>query len=393
MNVYIFHIQVCVYATPVQTIDAHCLAERVNKRCAEMRTNMKILKKFLAVSFSVMTLLSIAFIYNKVSNQPQNYASIMKYVNSAATQAVLNFDDALQKVTKSESGTSTLSVSGDLKSDLKVTDAKGNLVADSANTQDTSTNVTKAATTNTANGNFPEKIYPYRAMLTSAQQLVYDQVYDNAIKLTASFNISSAIDSDGLTNIMTAIFNDHPEIFWIDTSYSYGYTTKGTVVSVTLEFNDTASNISASKNKFNNAANTIIAKTSGLANDLEKEKMVYKSLMNIAIYDENSLLNQSAYSAMVNGSSVCAGYSRAFQYIMMQIDIPCYFCSGYANNGYHAWNIVKLNDIYYNVDLSWDDTIGDAGNTYSYEYFNIADSVFSKTHTRRDLSVKLPLCK
>jgi len=43
--------------------------------------------------------------------------------------------------------------------------------------------------------------------------------------------------------------------------------------------------------------------------------------------------------------------------------------------------------------LSWDDTIGDAGNTYSYEYFNIADSVFSKTHTRRDLSVKLPLCK
>jgi len=351
---------------------------------------MKVLKRFLAVSFGLMTILFVAFIYDKVSNQSQDYINIMKYVNSAATQAVLNFDDAIQKVTKATNSTSETE---NLKSNLKITDGKGNLVSDTANTQDTTVNKTNAATSSTVSGTFPEKTYPYRAMLTSTQQTVYDQVYQNAMKLNASFDIGSSIDKDGLTNIMTAIYNDHPELFWMDTSYSYGYTTKGTVVSIALEFNDTANNISASKNKFDSVANTIIAKTSGLSSDLEKEKMVYKSLMNIVTYDENSILNQSAYSAMVNGSSVCAGYSRAFQYIMMQIGIPCYFCSGYANNGYHAWNIVKLNNTYYNVDLSWDDSIGDANGTFSYEYFNIADNVFSSTHTRRDLSVKLPVCK
>jgi len=350
---------------------------------------MRKLIRFLAVSFSLMTILFVAFIYDKVTNQSQDYTNIMKYVNTAATQAVINFDDALQKVTDSTNSTNESSAIGNLKSDLKITDGKGSLVSDSSNTQNTSV---KTADT-TASSSLPEKMYPYRAMLTATQQTVYDQVYENAMKLNTSFNISSSIDKDGLTNIMTAIFNDHPEIFWMDTSYSYGYTTKGTVTSIALEFNDTANNISASKNKFDNVANTIIAKTSGLKSDLEKEKLVYKSLMNIAVYDENSLLNQSAYSAMVNGSSVCAGYSRAFQYIMMQIDIPCYFCSGYANNGYHAWNIVKINDVYYNVDLSWDDSIGDASGTYSYDYFNISDSVFSKTHTRRDLSTKLPVCK
>ena len=351
---------------------------------------MKILKKILAVSFGLMTILFVAFIYDKVSNQSQDYVNIMKYVNSAATQAVLNFDDAMQKVTKATNSTSETE---NLKSDLKITDGKGNLVSDSANAQDTTSNTTKAATSNTVITSFPELTYPYRAMLTATQQTVYDQVYENAMNLNASFNISSSIDKDGLTNIMTAIYNDHPEMFWMDTSYSYGYTTKGTVVSIALDFNDTVNNFTASKNKFDSVANTIIAKTSGLTSDLEKEKMVYKSLMNIVTYDENSVLNQSAYSAMVNGSSVCAGYSRAFQYIMMQIGIPCYFCSGYANNGYHAWNIVKINNVYHNVDLSWDDSIGDASGTFSYEYFNIADSSFSSTHTRRDLSVKLPVCK
>jgi len=354
---------------------------------------LKKLIKFLAVSFSLMTILCVAFIYDKIPKQSQDYANVMKYVSDAATQAVLTFDDALQKVTKSDNATTASSVSGNLKSDLKIADGKGNLVSDSANTQNATTNATKATTTNTGSSSFPENMYPYRVMLTATQQTIYDQVYENAMKLNASFNISGTLDSNGLTNVMTAIYNDHPELFWMDTSYSYGYTSKGTVVSIALEFNDTANNISASKNKFDNVANTIIAKTSGLANDLEKEKMVYKSLMNIDVYDENSLLNQSAYSAMVNGSSVCAGYSRAFQYIMMQIGIPCYFCSGYANNGNHAWNIVKINNVYYNVDLSWDDSIGDASNAYSFEYFNISDKNIASTHIRRDLSLKLPACK
>lgn len=98
-------------------------------------------------------------------------------------------------------------------------------------------------------------------------------------------------------------------------------------------------------------------------------------------------MSQSAYSGLVNGKTVCAGYSRAFQYLMMRLGIPCYYCTGYAGES-HAWNIVKLGDDYYNVDLTWDDTEGGL-----YDYFNKTDNDYADSHARQDLSIYLPPCE
>ena len=98
-------------------------------------------------------------------------------------------------------------------------------------------------------------------------------------------------------------------------------------------------------------------------------------------------MNQSAYSALVEGKSVCAGYARAYQYLMQRLGIPCYYCTGFAGED-HAWNIVGLDDGYYNVDVTWDDTPGG-----EYDYFNKTDEDYADTHVRRDLSVNLPKCE
>jgi transglutaminase/protease-like cytokinesis protein 3 len=229
-------------------------------------------------------------------------------------------------------------------------------------------------------------------MLTDTQKNVYDQIYENINQLSKDVTLCTQLDTDGIKNVMTAVYNDHPELFWVDTSYSFGYTSKGTVISVTLQYNSTADSLQTSRTAFLNAAGKIINGASSYASDLDKEKYVYKALQNLATYDENADLNQSAYSALVNGKSVCAGYSRAFQYIMMQLNVPCYFCSGYANGGYHAWNIISIDGKYYNADLSWDDSLGELSNTVSYSYFNISDTTISVDHTRRELSVNLPKC-
>ena len=97
-------------------------------------------------------------------------------------------------------------------------------------------------------------------------------------------------------------------------------------------------------------------------------------------------MNQSAYGALVNGQTVCAGYARAFQYLLQQLGIPCYYCTGYAGEN-HAWNIVALEDGYYNVDATWDDTEGG-----KYDYFNKTDQDYADTHVRQELAVYLPPC-
>jgi transglutaminase/protease-like cytokinesis protein 3 len=98
-------------------------------------------------------------------------------------------------------------------------------------------------------------------------------------------------------------------------------------------------------------------------------------------------MNQSVYSALVNGETVCAGYARAMQYLMQRLGIPCYYCTGYAGQN-HAWNIVRLDDGYYNVDVTWDDTPGG-----EYDYFNRTDAEYAGTHVRQSLSVNLPVCE
>ena len=67
-------------------------------------------------------------------------------------------------------------------------------------------------------------------------------------------------------------------------------------------------------------------------------------------------------------------------------NIPTYYVTGYSS-GEHAWNIVKLDDGYYNVDVTWDDKNG-----ISYSYFNLTDNDISSTHKRRGLSNYIAKC-
>jgi len=191
---------------------------------------------------------------------------------------------------------------------------------------------------------------------------------------------------------MAALYNDHPELFWLETQYSYQYRRNQKIYSVTLEFNQTIADITANVAKFNQSVNEIITLASAYKSDVEKEKFVHDYLADGVTYNESAPIHQSAYSALVNGESVCAGYSRAFQHVMMQMGIPVYYCAGIANGGPHAWNIIKLGNDFYNIDSLWDDSIGEQYNTECYLYFNISDSKFNNEHRRTGLSLNLPAC-
>ena len=64
--------------------------------------------------------------------------------------------------------------------------------------------------------------------------------------------------------------------------------------------------------------------------------LIIKALFEVAYANSFSVLfgylgakyNQTAYSALVNGSTVCAGYSKAFQLLMTKLGIPTYYVVG-----------------------------------------------------------------
>lgn len=247
--------------------------------------------------------------------------------------------------------------------------------------------ISQAGTGETGSGlTFDPVKYPYYAMLDESAKKIYCQIYANMNALNDSFAPVNDISPDGLRNAFTAVCNDHPELFWVDTAYGYSYDSTGKIAVIGLEFNSAANDLGSSKAVFDKAAAALIVSAQNETDDHSKETALHDALISHVSYNRSSPMNQSAYSAIVNGSTVCAGYAKAFQYLCQQTGLTCYYCTGFSGEN-HAWDIIKLDDGFYNVDTTWDDT-----DPSTYDYFNCSDADFSSTHIRKDLSVNLPAC-
>lgn len=232
---------------------------------------------------------------------------------------------------------------------------------------------------------FDTEMYPYYDCLSEDGKRLYAQVYANALAEKTTFVPIVDITTTEVENVVKLVYYDHPELFWMDSGYSYKYVENNICVQITLKFNETAENLEESRKVFEEKAFYIMEEASKFSSDYEKEQYVYMALINMTEYDKEASIHQSPYSALVNGKSVCAGYARAFQYIMLELGIPTYYCAGMTEG--HAWNIVKLEKGYYNVDLTMADQNGDYD-----RYLNRTDESLGYSHRRSGYSVLLPKC-
>ena len=108
--------------------------------------------------------------------------------------------------------------------------------------------------------------------------------------------------------------------------------------------------------------------------DYQKVKAIYDYICSNVTYDHDNLndksysLKYTAYAALINKTAVCQGYASLFYRLALDTGVDTRVISGEAG-GPHAWNIVKLNGKYYNLDSTWD-----AGrSTYAYFLKNTND--------------------
>lgn len=228
----------------------------------------------------------------------------------------------------------------------------------------------------------------YYSLLSDNEKVLYAQIVANAESVIESFTpeVNGLYDLN-VENAFQAVLFDHPELFWLDTQYSYKYLENGEIVEVDLKYNDLINDLENNKTLFNDAVNSIIERTYAYTSSYDKEKVVHDSLLELCDYDLNSAYNQTAYSALVNHTTVCAGYAKSFQYIMKQLGIPCYYVTGTSEGEDHAWNIVYIDGVWKNCDLTWDDAAYD-----KYLFFNKSDDEMSQTHTRSTIGNDLPVC-
>jgi hypothetical protein len=87
---------------------------------------------------------------------------------------------------------------------------------------------------------------------------------------------------------------------------------------------------------------------------------------------------------LVKGIGVCQAYAEAAKLLLNKVGIECEVVVGTSRDENHAWNIVKLDNEYYMLDVTWNDptTEVDGEEEYVYyDYFNLTQEQFAVDHS------------
>ena len=120
--------------------------------------------------------------------------------------------------------------------------------------------------------------------------------------------------------------------------------------------------------------------------DVEKVIAIHNYICDHVDYDYDGLsdstntVKYTAYGALCNGKAVCNGYAVLFYRMCKDAGLSVRIIPGTANGGAHAWNIVRVGNVYYNVDTTWD---GQDTQTFN-RYLLKNENDFSADHTRRE---------
>ena len=201
----------------------------------------------------------------------------------------------------------------------------------------------------------------------------------------------SKIYVDNINRAFEAFLLDNPEVFYIDNefvikeialpkAYKYELNLKYTI--------EDRQQIEIYKQQIDKVITEIIDKViTDNMDDFEKEVAIHDYLVSNTKYYEYTNIKDiphekhNIYSTLVQKEAVCDGFSKAFHVILGKLGVDVITVTGRTERESHAWNKVKLEDKWYNVDVTSDSVTVSDKKLVTHVYFNLDDNTISATHT------------
>lgn len=244
-------------------------------------------------------------------------------------------------------------------------------------------------------------LYYYYNLLNAEQKQLYMTILKGYHNLDTDIRLNT--DKFQLITLIEMVLSDHPELFWIDASYKYSV--YPSYVIFHPEYTCDTAKKEQRTEEINRAAAGILNTLSQETSDYSKIRLVFEYLIDTVSYNPDAEDNQNIYSSLVMKESVCAGYAKATQYLLQKAEIPCIYATGtITDGGSHAWNIVRCDGNYYQVDT----TFGASSYTnpeteiqqieipheltYNYAYLCCSDETLYRDRTVSEYEIPLPEC-
>lgn len=194
----------------------------------------------------------------------------------------------------------------------------------------------------------------YYEQLTEMEKQIYRELLDGIQKRETEIYLSVS-DSAVISRAFHALGMDHSELFWIhnhETVYQTLYPVSDYCV-FEIDYIYSEEEIVEIQDAMEHVWKEVSQQIAENLSGYEKVKAVYTYLIDEIEYTE-SAHDQNIAGAFWKKECVCAGYTRAAQYLLNRMGIPCIFVSGVSMDNLinHSWNIVLLGDNYYYMDVT-----------------------------------------
>lgn len=234
----------------------------------------------------------------------------------------------------------------------------------------------------------------YYQYLTDDQKRIYSLLIKGAanlnkkILLTGYVYINNKKAMNDVHIAMEAALFDYPELFYLKKEYIISTITNGNNTEVQLNVTYTVGSrsqlneqIAAIKKAMSKILSQVTA-TDPFNIEVHIHDILAKEIEYYRPENESNIPDNcyNIYGALVEKKAVCEGFAKSFCALMRNKKIDTTVVIGNLSDVPHIWNIVKMPDGWYHVDVTNDQLCKEGGTLPIHPYFNITTAQISKTH-------------
>ena len=223
----------------------------------------------------------------------------------------------------------------------------------------------------------------YYAFLTEEEKQVYRAIVRSCEQFVFDVKLNRPVSEDSVFHAAAAVAFDDPEYYWVNSTYTYYRNGNDEVNEIEFESDGTEQQKTEQLRRIAEEVKRQLPEE-----PYEAYRYLFEYVIDATEYDEAAAESgQNLTSVFFDHRSVCAGYSKAFQYLCRQAGLSCVYVTGTAvtKNGSassHAWNLIEINNQNYWVDVTWGDPMfeGYATDLKNYNYFCVSDATIHAEH-------------
>lgn len=230
----------------------------------------------------------------------------------------------------------------------------------------------------------------YRAQLNDDEKTLYDVLLQTLLRQDPVAFAPGVFTNEEIDNTIIALLCEHCELFWFGGRFPRFINANGALLIPQYRYpiTQTRSIQAELRSRIADILHRTLREGMG---DYEKVLALHDWLCLNVRYVEGRDFETGDYQldgALLRGECVCSGFSKAFAVLCRNAGVQCWFVNGTVQgadgqdeNGKHAWNIVRIDDWYQHVDVTFDAGETARRNSLSRRFVGLSDGNIRATHT------------